>query len=277
MKKPFVYFRISLLENKQAGLFEDKDDVDRRQFLLRAFGSDFQFAYLSNVLTYVHEGEIDSFIVGRVGREIPRVEHDPKNKYQEITRNVGQAAYIIIDPNDHEYGQIIAFEASSPVGSPNKIVLAICANINSTLNTRFSIFVEQIFDVETFWDFASENKGNIVSIKFEFNAPNQLFGSDDDFEEEMRQLRDHTLMQQAKIELKSKDGLNTDATEIKNGVKYAQIGRGKISARTSDRKRYSSDNNAKKSNVVIDINDDKKVYYSLVDQIRRFLSGEPRD
>ena len=113
-------------------------------------------------------------VVGRIGRPVHIVENDPPEAgLTEVERDAWKAEAVIIDPTSHPDGQKAAVEEK--VGNPTSVFKSLARSINESGREPYLIEANPIVDPSTFWEFESENRGQITSISFDLFPPN-MFG-----------------------------------------------------------------------------------------------------
>lgn len=238
MAEKFFLFRFSMLLRSQKDLFVEGSDPSRESYLREVLGSEISFTHRSNLFIYVPDqgGSGKTYLLGRIGREVRTEENlPPESGLAESFHDGWRAAAIVIDPTHHSDGQKVALEFNRQVGDPSSLILAFVSEINLKYSyLAYELFVEPISDAKTFWNFASENKGRITSLTFEFVAPN-MFGTATSIDEEMKNLQDNEKVQKLSMNLFSKDGLETDTERIRESVEYIARGAGEIKARAGNR------------------------------------------
>jgi hypothetical protein len=219
--------------------------LSREQWLRAVLAEPIEFAYYGNTFHFVPEPEevpSSLFILGRIGREYHAIEHEPPEAgLVEVLHDAWTAATIIVDPTSHEDGQKVAFEVVSRVGKPLRVLEALLGAINGRVPKEpYVAQVNPIVDPATFWEFEEENRGEITFIEFDLLAPN-MFGTRNDLDKELKELRDHEKARKAKLELENEDGLNLNTDRTRQTVGYTLEGGGAIKARTKrKRKRFDS-------------------------------------
>src|SRR5206468_886121 len=122
-------------------------------------------------------------------------------------------------------------------GRPLSVMNSLAIELNSRVPLEpYYMDVNAITDVESFWEFEQQNRGNIIDISFELHVPN-MFGIRDDLDRELKELRDNERARRAKLEIQNEDGLNLDTERVHTTVEHTLDGGGAIKARTSDGKR----------------------------------------
>jgi hypothetical protein len=244
--------RLVLVERTQVDAFERPGgrDMSREQFLRAVFAERIEFGHKGHEFHFVpaedavhaFEGVRETaYIVGRIGRPHVVIENEPPEEgLSEIDREAWVASAVIVDPTHHADGQKVAFEHKRTVGRPLAIFRSLAQHLNER-SPKEPYFIEAnaIVDPETFWQFEEENRGDIVAIEFDLIAPN-MFGTRDEFDAELRALRDHERAEKAKLALENPDGLKLDTERVHNAVGYALEGGGGVKARTKRRKKFDS-------------------------------------
>jgi hypothetical protein len=250
----FELLRLSMPQRSQPALFERRtaagQPFTREAWLRDILAQGIQFQHHGAEFYFSpdpgeHPGNL---IVGRIGRKITVVENEPPEAHLAPTaRPAWPAAVVLIDPTHHPDWQKVAMEHLGAIGRPIPIFESLAVNINSR-DEPFVIEANAIVPSETFWNFVSENEGQITSIEFEFVAPN-MFGEADDYDAEMRELQREERVQKAKLRLESKDGLNANTNRIRRAADYTIKGAGSIRARTKTGKRYRSNDRAQRISI----------------------------
>ena len=257
MSQIFDLFRISLIERKQVGLFED-GGISRENYIRLAFGRDWQFYHYKIPFHYKPAKLIareNPYMLARIGREVQIVENAPPEKdFEEQYHDGWITSIIVIDPSPTKDGQKLAMQRNQQVGTSYSILRKFVDHINETLElTRYLIEITPIFDAETFWQFAEENKGDVVSITFDFVVPNGVWSTQSTLRDELAQAREMMRAQEVSTTVKSQAGLETDSEQIRECVSYAETGSGKIKAKTRSGRRFDSTRRGKSTTVIEDI------------------------
>jgi hypothetical protein len=137
-------------------------------------------------------------------------------------------------------GQKVAFERNALVGGPAPIFTSLAATLNANDNNPYLIEVAPISDERDFWNFVAAHKNEITSVTFELFAPNGLFSSSEEFNKEMRELKENEKARKVKVTLESPAGLNLDTAGVRAAAENAAKGGGAIRARTSANLRFNS-------------------------------------
>lgn len=250
----FELLRMSLLMREQQDAFERKGPggrtFSREEWLRVIFSEPIRFQHRKNEFHYVPEtaeAADTGLLIGRIGRQLQVTENEPPEEgLHEMRRPAWRAALVIIDPTPHLDGQKVAFEHLSSLGSPLAVFTSLVDLINQRVPPEpFVIEPRPIVDERTFWDFVRAHPREITSVTFEFVAPN-MFGTDDDYDREMREMQAHEKIQRAKLKLENPDGLELDTKRVDGAVKYIVRGGGSIRARTKRKQVYNSDRKIQK-------------------------------
>lgn len=253
----FDLFRMTLLNRTDPGLFAP--DEDREQFLRRVFAEPLDFSHHGKPFWYRPAVDVNADAVfGRLGRRVILDENLPPEKgLGETTHEGWRACVIAVDPTNHPDGQKLAIERDRTVGGPVALANALAKAINvKHYDASFSIEISPIFDARTFWEFANNHKGEIVSITFDLVVPNGLWTSGKHIREEMAEVRDELNGQEVVTTIKAPYGINTDSKRIEDAVSYAESGSGTISAKARTGETYYS-KTAPKSVIVDDVEKDR--------------------
>ena len=250
----FELARAVLIERQQHDFLGDSDEqsFSRDEWLRWVFSREIRFEHRKEVLHFVPVPDLSSqnLIVGRIGRQIIARENEPpEENLKDTKRPAWIASMIFIDPTYHEDGQKIAIEAQLKIGSPIAILKSLSQKLNDVRPThKFLIEVNSIIEASDFWQFVSENEGKITKVTFDLIPPN-MFGIRDDFDRELKELRDQERAQRVKFELQSSDGLALDTERVRNTVNYTVEGGGSIKARTKSRRSFNSQDRTRTLNV----------------------------
>ena len=251
MSERFELYRLSLLPNINGDLFEaGEDKVTREQWLRRVFNQEQPFINRNSKFHYVPAAQDSPAnpVIGRIGRKILREENRPPSEgLEDVTHEAWIAAVLVLDPTHHDDGQKLALQTIDDVGRP----LTLITKLVSTINERYpygpyAIQVAQITEEQSFWDFIKKNEGRVTSVTLDFIAPN-MFGSDDEFSNEMRGFRDNEAARKVNLTLQNENGLQPDTVRMRRAVRYASRGGGKIRARAKSGKRFNSTDSVKRS------------------------------
>lgn len=224
------------------------EQYTREQWLRHMFSKQHDFMHRGATFAYVPDESLSdaSLVIGRIGRErLVRDNEPPEQGLHERVHAAWQASVAAIDPRHHEDGQKVVMQERSEIGKPVAVFQSLVAKLNADPAAPFTVEAFGIVDPQTFWDFVRSNKGEVVSVTFEAIAPN-MFSGKDDFERELRELRDKEKAQRTKVELHNDRGLNPDTERMHQIVDYTVKGGGTIKARTKSKRRYNSKNKTKR-------------------------------
>lgn len=233
---PFIEDRQAFIENRFVG----KIEFDH-------YGTEFSFVRLS---TDVFTGAI----VGKVGRSFLSHEHaPPEEDFDEQVRTAWRALVVIIDPNPGTEGQKIAVQVDRKVGKPHSILRSFLKHINSDLTAPYHLEAVPLTNTDSLWDFEKRNRGEIVSITFDFIVPNGVWTTDSSLKEELRDANESLNAQRVITTLKSDTGIRTDSPQIATALAYTGSGNGEVSAKSSDGEKFSSTSNKKTASLPYDV------------------------
>jgi hypothetical protein len=237
----------------------DETPPSREQWLRRVFASEITFTHRRNQFHFVPDRDLQratpGLIVGRIGRKRTSQENEPpESGLRETERTAWHAALVIIDPTQHGDGQKMAIERDTTVSTS---CLSVFTSLAKTLNAipsphPYLIEVRAMAEAGSFWQFVEEHQ-TITTLRFEMVAPN-MFGIQDDWDADMRELKATENADKAKFQTESKDGLKVDTPRIRKGVEKVARGTGTVRARAKDGAHYSSDESVK--TVTIEKDDD---------------------
>jgi hypothetical protein len=273
----FQLFRLSLLARTR-DLFHEGPDPTRADHLNSMFSKEYTFEHYGSDFYFKPDPERSGpgALVGRLGRPVTIEENLPPDKgLLEASHDGWKACVVIVDPEDHEDGQKASVQLDVKVGKPVSIFSALIQAMNDSAATApFTIEAEPIFDADTFWDFAAENKGEITSLTFEFVAPNGLWTSASSVKEELRAARETIGAKKIVTTFKSDDGLDTNSERVKEAVNYVGQGSGEIKARARGRKVFSSTDKPKTVTLENDAKDADPLIVRAARQIAKVLGRE---
>lgn len=260
MPETFELFRLSLLEKDPHNdlLAKELWQLSRKEWLEKVFSEEVSLNSYGSEFHYVPAPEHSDkkVLLGRVGRHVSRAENKPPEEgLEEFIHDTWLASLIVLDPTHHEDGQKLAIQSNSHVGAPSSLM----KNMIGAINEKYAygpyhIEIGQIFETQSFWSYVGENKGNVTSVTFDLVAPN-MFGGSDDWDNDIRALRDDEKIQKMQLSLKSDDGLELETERIRQAVNYAEKTSGKIRASAKDKPSYNSTDVTKKTRID-DIKDD---------------------
>lgn len=253
----FELMRLSLAETAQGSLFADPAPAGERrtreQWLRDVFSRQHEFMHRGHTFHYrpaTDPGEAvpGNLLVGRIGRQIIVDENAPPEAgFEDTERPSWRASYVMIDPTSHPDGQKAAMGHLPTVGAPLAVFGALVDYLNNA-DAPFTIEVHAIVPKDSFWEFVNEHSGAITWVQFEFVAPN-MFGPADDYDREMRDMKEQERVQKAKMSIESRDGLQLYTPRVRRAVDYTEKGTGSIRAKAKNKKTYNSRAKAKRVNI----------------------------
>ena len=272
----FDLLRLGLLE-RPINLFEAAG-IERRpsreEWLRDLFNRSIVFVHRTEEFHYVPDPSMppeSAVIIGRIGRRTAVPDHEPPAKgLADTKRDAWAAVRIVIDPRHHTDGQKLAVQHDRKVGAP----LALVSSLANELNVHpypYEIELSPIVNADTFWGFVDTHKGKITSVSFEFISPN-MFGEKDDYDREMKELRDREKARKAKLELENRDGLELQTPRVQRAVDYISPGQGRIRAKTKDGHTFKSEDKIKRVGIPNKEAKRMSTEQLLVELARRILS-----
>ncbi|MBB4522266.1 MULTISPECIES: hypothetical protein [Rhizobium] len=245
-------YRLSLKIGLKADLFTEKAEdgrfLSREEWLRRFFKEDHEFLHRGVPFVFSPERSVQppsNFLFGWLARERTLVERTPPGEGLELTEHPHwQAAFVAIDPTEHEDGQKIAAEDNAQIGNPRAILETLIKQMNAIPSAPYSAQIFPILEEASFWRFAEQHGNEIRSITFDVAAPN-MFKSASDFQDELRSLRDTANVANVKATLESDSVLDHTAKPIQEIVDYTEKGAGSLSATATDGETYHSEQHEK--------------------------------
>ena len=158
---------------------------------------------------------------------------------------------MVIDPSHHVDGQKAGVQIDSRVGNAAGLLHALAEQINTdaTEATPYIIEVAPIFNADSFWKFARDHKNGVTSVTFDLITPNGPWGARDSLREDLKDFRAKENADEVVITIKAAEGINTETERVREAVKYAESGGGKIRARSNSGKHYVSTMTARTASV----------------------------
>lgn len=227
--KRFSVFHMSFAEIDQGDLFAPR--LSRSEWVYRCFSEPFEAPYRGgDRLVWTPRKPIDGVIFGIVQREILSRRHlAPEEGGAETVAPDWQGAYILIDANDHKFGQRIAIE-HDVVGRPSTLANYIAKYLNEKDERPFDCSVEQIFSASDFWEFAHAAGNQLKFMRFTFIAPN-MWKTREGLEEDLRRARNATRAIKYGMSLAGANGVTSDNDFVKGAIDYVAQGGGRVRAR----------------------------------------------
>lgn len=239
---------LSLVEKSQASLLDFRGT--REEWLRHSLQFEFSFRGWGGAeYVWVPKSRENYLIFGLIQGKKPYSFHDsPEEGGDEKQEEFWQGAYVFLDPQHHEDGQKLAIE-NDVLGRPQALAKSLFDHISAREDAPFNCIPELIFDESDFWRFAEES-GNVVKwVKFEFVVPN-MWGPQNDLEEDLRDTGRDTGSDRVDVTFKGKNGVKTESEKVRDGVKYAGRGAGRVKARNFQGMPFSSD--LRPTTVVVD-------------------------
>ncbi|WP_343683926.1 hypothetical protein [Asticcacaulis sp.] len=251
MPDNFQLFRLSLVERSQDDMFPEPNVTDRESYLRYIFTTKWEYDHRGSTFHFIPAPHLSASdgLMGKFGRAVTVEENtSPDQGFEDVLRPGWKAAVLVIDPVNHADGQKVAVQHDPKVGSPGAILDSFIDFIaRRHPSAPFVIKAEPIFNADTFWEFAAENRGEITTVTFEFVVPNGLWNAETDLKDELREARELVKAQKVVATFKSQDGLETDSPQIKEAVDYVEKGSGEVTAKSKRGKRFSSKNKPKRT------------------------------
>lgn len=243
--------RLSLFQKEQRDAFEIggiAGSGSREDVLREAFGHPFDFSHRKKQFWYEpfdHKLLPEHCIAGFVGRPKKlRDNRPPSEGLLPTEHEIWKAAMLVIDPRHHDDGQKVAFQETADVGVPLAVLRSMTSKLNSfgAASGPLPYVIEPgaISEERDFWSFVAQHEGEIVSAVFDFYVPN-MFGIHDDYDQELRDLRDQENAEKVTVALTSSDGLKLDTPRVRHAAKQVARGTGRVQAKLRDGDGFSSD------------------------------------
>jgi hypothetical protein len=243
----FHMLRIFALPASSPEFWTEKQD--RASYLRAAFSSTRTFLHRGDRFVYVFSETVnDRIITGRIGRETEHPSHTPPEEgLVPMMISEWSASTVLIDTEGGPDGQLVYVEHNVRVGLPIAMMRSLCDAINDAKPIPpWTLSINPISDESDFWHVAEHYRGAITEISFVFVPPN-MFGTSDNFDEEMRRLRDEEHIDQLETSLRSKTGhLNPNTKRIKRAMEEVARGSARATIRSKRRKVYDSDSKVRK-------------------------------
>jgi hypothetical protein len=250
-------FRLSLKTKEAPDLFEPRgpqgEELSREGWLRLYFAAPHTFNHRGSQFYFSPEQgfqrSLEGLIVGWIGRERVSYERTPPEEgFVQIERPQWLAAFFAMDPSPHSDGQKIAIEHNNEIGRPSALLSSLVRHMNEHGDGPFSAQAFPIISEGSFWDFAATHGDSIKSLTFDVAAPN-MFNDAEDFQKELRALRDGVNMAQFKATLESDSVLKHRSPRIEEIVNYTERGGGALSAEASDGATYHSETHEAREHV----------------------------
>jgi hypothetical protein len=240
----FQHFRILLKRRRAADLIDDAVDRDlnREDWLRSRFSKRINFEHRGKKSSYVPLSSIlGKPIIGRVGRQVKKTESLSSDELLlDTVREAWHACYLILDPSHHEDGQKIALQEDVAVGKPAALLRSL-GEILSDIEDHpiYTCEISAIPLPGSFWAFADSHGNLLKRLSIRSATPN-MFGGDDNYQDELRQLRDQENVEVVESILISKEGMTVNTKRLHEVVDYVEKGGGNLSATAMSGAKYSS-------------------------------------
>lgn len=245
----FFQFHLSLKVKEIGDLFDARSEtgelVSRETWIRSFFSKERAFThYKSKFVFKPEEGIVSSrrsgAMFGWIAREKRMSERTPPSEGLEPTEHVSwQALFVAIDPTDHEKGQSVAVEGNDEIGGAKAVINSLVKAMNNEVDAPYFAQVFPLLTEGSFWEFAERHGDSIKSVTFDVAAPN-MFTDEDDFQNELRSLRDGENVSTVKATLDSDTALNHRTPRMEGLINYVERGAGELSAVATDGTTYSS-------------------------------------
>lgn len=270
------YFRLSLKARSDVDLFEPRSSagatLTREEWLRHVFAREHHFKHWNNDFVYVPETRLitdeHDLMLGWIARATTRIElTSPAEGLVPTEHTSWQASLVMVDPTVHADGQRAVMQFDVDVGQPSAVMRSLIRHVSQADVVPFDMQVYPILETGTFWAFMKDHP-QIRSITFDVAVPN-MFNGADDFEKELRELRDKENASNVKTTIESDTVLKLDTKRIAEIVDYTEKGAGDLSARTADGKVYNSGEHTLR--IKIEIVGAPASKQSIIQQIIAFL------
>jgi|GEM_PF-3419663 len=258
----FHLFRLSLRRSQQKHISEFLNGLkDREEWLRALFSQTVEFRHRGVDYAYIPIESTDGtgLIYGRIGRRIIEVENrSPAHGFTEYLHEAWKAAVLILDPGDHKDGQKLSIQSHPDVGKPSSIAPRLIQALEERIDgLSYLTSVHEISNEEAFWDFVKRNEGRVTRLTVLLEVPN-MFGGDQEYDDEMRKFRDIEHAQKVKVEISNPEGLDLDTERVHYTVEKAMSkGTGLVTARAMGKNnKFSSENQQEVA--LVEVPDDNK-------------------
>jgi len=248
MSGTFEIFHLSLVERLQGELFDNPSLWTREKWIAHAFSNRFQFSHRGNDFHWVPMGIDGILIAGNVVRSHLRIHHTPPDEgAEEVASKEWQGALVVIDPSHHDDGQKLSFERDQIIGRPSAVLSSMISYINNLSIAPYVIEPKPIFNQDSFWNWAAAHQFKLKHIVFDFVVPN-MWDSKSELDEDLKSLG-RIGVQTARVKLESKDGIDANGQQVRDGVEYSAKGGGSITAKAKNGDNFRSTNDPKTTKI----------------------------
>ncbi|MFJ5487653.1 hypothetical protein ACIKTA_08530 [Hansschlegelia beijingensis] len=258
-------FRVSL--KFSGNLFVTKPP-SREDWIRMFFSEHRRFVHRKKVFHFVPEknvsGSDGSLLFGYIAREAQLKERSsPSSGLIPSTHTYWQAALIVIDPSSDASGQKIGMEYIPLIGQPWPVLSSLFSAMSSHAESVYLAEVHRIAQTGSFKKWADEQKSGIKKISFDVSSPN-MFGDRNDFQNELRSLRDKENVSRVRTTLES-DGALNQTDRMEEIADYTERGAGTLKAVAVDGSKYSSDKHGAEIEIFVpNHNEDKSGFLSRI-------------
>lgn len=259
----FDLFRLSLRERIQPGLLDSLETQrSREEWIRHLFSQSTKFRHHNTNFVYIPTDPEAShpYVVGKIGRPVSEIENRPPEEgYEEYVHDAWKAAVVVCDPRESDDGQKVAIQLHMDVGKPTTLAPRLLQAMEAGQEyIQYLSAIHPITNNEAFSDFVERNQGRITNIKFELEVPN-MFGSDDEYDREMKEFRDKDKAQKVAIEIKNPDGIDANSDRVKfTASKAMNQGTGTVKATAMGKgNTFSSQEQQKSAKIPMDQESDE--------------------
>ncbi len=252
--------------------------LTREGWIRRFFSEERVFQHYSNEFRFepidgIAPPDFPHLLFGWLARQVNHTGRTaPEDGLEPTSTSTWQVAFIAIDPTDHSNGQLVAVENNPDIGGPKALMRALVRTMNDVGLSPYHTQVFPLVSSGSFWQFASEHRGEIVSLTFDVAAPN-MFNDANDFQDELRALRDKVNVSEVSTTLVSDTALKYESDQIRSIVDYVERGAGDLAAVSADGSRYSSTQHERTETVDIESHNrnPKKFLRDIMYSLARFF------
>lgn len=278
----YHYLRLDLHRQQVYPLLESTNAVpptlSRQDYLAEIFGHRIDFRHRKQGLIYVPIGKDHSrhglVMLGRVGKQIKAVENaPPEDQFAELSRESWRAANVLIDIEEHDDGQKIAFQKHYQVGTPAAIAESLVAHVNqANPHAPWSITVNRITDERSFWEAVEHYANEIIHAEFTLDTPN-ILGMGAALRAELESAREqHNATSITESLHNLQGGLKLEQDNLGDAVKYIAAGGGSARLRTPKGTVYSTTSKGRETQIKDDPplrRDDRSGWAQLISKLFR--------
>lgn len=241
MPANFSLFRLSVFTREHPSLFAERET--KEEFLIRVFSQDFKFLHRNIEYYYVRVGSAGSNIVGRIGRAATLEYHvSPLERLEKTSMNAWRAANTVLDPSDGIDGHKLAVEVAQGMGREAAVLKSLVDHVNEFIDSIYLLEANPIVRKGDFFEFVKEAGAPICYLSIAFTPPNGIWSSESSAKEEVREVVNKTRASKVITILSNKTGLDLSSDGVKDAVDYAESGSGKIRAKATNGRTFSSQN-----------------------------------